>query len=431
MTELRIADDFALPLESVTQAIAILAKRRAGKSYTARKLVEQLHHTGQQVVIVDPKGDWWGVRTSADGQRAGLPILRLGGEHGDITITSSAGEALARFVVEERASILLDLSDFRKHEIANFMAHFLETLYRLKAREQYRTPLMLMVDEADAIAPQKAQPGEQRMLGAAEDIVRRGGQRGIGCAMVTQRPAVLNKNVLTQAQIIVALRTIAPQDLVAVNDWIDVHGSPEQRRELMASLPSLPVGTAWFWSPGWPTDAGIFRQVRVGSIETYDSGATPRPGEYREPPRALAEVDLSALREKLGAMIETAATEDPAALRRRIADLEQQLRAKPVAAQKVERVVERVEVPIVTAEQLRRLSDVADGLSAAAMRVIDAAGEVRAALVQARSLSPAASLTPFALPPTAKPAANVPMGMQLSAPGVATARKSLPSPPTR
>ena len=48
-----------------------------------------------------------------------------------------------------------------------------------------------------------------------EDIVRRGGQRGIGCTLVTQRSAVLNKNVLTQAQMLVVLRTIAPQDLAA------------------------------------------------------------------------------------------------------------------------------------------------------------------------------------------------------------------------
>jgi DNA helicase HerA-like ATPase len=62
--------------------------------------------------------------------------------------------------------------------------------------------MMLVIDEADAIAPQKPQKGEERMLGAAEDIVRRGGQRGIGCVLVTQRSAVLNKNVLTQAQIL-------------------------------------------------------------------------------------------------------------------------------------------------------------------------------------------------------------------------------------
>ena len=51
----------------MTESLSILAIKRARKSYTARKLVEQLHHARQQVVVVDPKGDWWGIRSSADG----------------------------------------------------------------------------------------------------------------------------------------------------------------------------------------------------------------------------------------------------------------------------------------------------------------------------------------------------------------------------
>ena len=69
--------------------------------------------------------------------------------------------------------------------------------------------------------------------------------RGIGVTLVTQRAAVLNKDVLTQAEVLIALHTIAPQDRDAIDAWIWVHGTPEQREELMASLPSLPIGTAW------------------------------------------------------------------------------------------------------------------------------------------------------------------------------------------
>src|SRR3982750_3658648 len=97
---LQIAEGLSVPIDVVTEAIAILAKRRVGKSYTARKIVEQLLGAGLQVVIVDPKSDWWGLRSSADGRRPGYPILIAGGEHGDVPIESGAGEVLARFVVE-------------------------------------------------------------------------------------------------------------------------------------------------------------------------------------------------------------------------------------------------------------------------------------------------------------------------------------------
>ena len=320
MKTLKIAKNLSLPLETVTQAIAILAKRRAGKSFTMRRIVEQLFAADQQVVIVDPKGDQWGIRSAADGRGPGLPIIILGGEHGDVPLESGSGELVAKLVVEERVSILLDISHFRKHEVATFMAAFLENIYRLKAQERYRTPLSLVIDESDAIAPQHPQKGEERMLGAAEDIVRRGGQRGIGCILVTQRSAVLNKNVLTQCQMIVALRTIAPQDLKAMDAWIQVHGEPEQRKILMESLPSLPVGDAWFWSPGWPTNEGIFKRVHVLPIETFDSGATPKPGEKPVNPKHVADIDLNALKRQMAATIEKAQADNPRALRKKIAE---------------------------------------------------------------------------------------------------------------
>jgi uncharacterized protein DUF87 len=331
MKQLHLAHGFHLPLDAVTQSIGILAKRRAGKSYTARRITEQLMAAKLQVVIVDPKGDWWGIRSAADGKSPGLPITILGGQHGDLPLEVNSGEVVAKLVVYECVSVLLDLSHFRKNEVATFMTGFMEAFYRLKANEQYRSPVMLVVDEADAIAPQKPYKGEERMLGAIEDIVRRGGQRGIGCLLITQRSAVLNKNVLTQVQVLVAMRTIAPQDLAAMDAWVDVHGTTEQRKVLMESLPSLPTGDAWFWSPGWPTEDGIFKRVHVLAIQTFDSGATPKPGEKRIAPKNLADVDLDALRRQMAETIERAKAEDPRELRKQIAELKKQVAAKAPA----------------------------------------------------------------------------------------------------
>ena len=322
---LKLASNLSLPVDAVTQSIAILAKRRAGKSYTARRIAEELVRAQQQIVIVDPKGDWWGIRYAADGRSPGLPIIVLGGEHGDLPLEANAGEVIANLSVEECVPLLLDLSSFRKNEVATFMTGFLETFYRLKAQEKYRTPVMLVMDEADAIAPQKPYKGEERMLGATEDIVRRGGQRGIGCLLITQRSAVLNKNVLTQTQVLVAMRTIAPQDLAAMNEWVDVHGTFEERRTLMDSLPALLTGNAWFWSPGWPSDSGIFKLVSILPISTFDSGATPKPGEKRINPKNPADVDLGALRRQMAATIEKKKAEDPKELQRQVRELKAKL----------------------------------------------------------------------------------------------------------
>jgi hypothetical protein len=114
------------------------------------------------------------------------------------------------------------------------------------------------------------------------------------------------------------------------------------------------VGTAWVWSPGWPTETGIFQRVRLDRRTTFDSGATPQPGQVRAAPRTLAEVDLKALRSRLDATVERAKADDPRELRRHIADLEHALRTRP-AAVRTEIVVERVEVPAVDAKTLEQL----------------------------------------------------------------------------
>lgn len=307
-----------MPLELVTQTVAILAKRGVGKSYTASIMAEEMLEANQQVVVIDPTGAWWGLRSSADGKRDGYPILVVGGDHGDIPLDESSGELLAGAIVERRFSAILDLSLLRKGAATRFMASFAETLYRLN-----REPVHLIVDEADAVAPQRVMNEEARCLGAMEDIVRRGRKRGIGCTLITQRPAVLNKNVLTQCEMLVALRLVHPKDIDAIEEWVNVHADPEQAKKMIASLPSLPVGTAWFWSPGW---GDVFECVRVRKRRTFDSSATPRPGETINPPSRLADVDVQALGVEISKLAERVKADDPRTLKRTIADLERQVR---------------------------------------------------------------------------------------------------------
>jgi len=149
-------------------------------------MVEEMMAAGLPVVIVDPVGVWWGLRSSATGTAEGLPVVIFGGDHADLPLAETAGELLADLVVDERVPAVLDLSTLSKSAGRRFMTDFAERLYH-----RNRDPLHLVLDEADAFAPQRTDPGGQRLLGAIEDLVRRGRARGIGVTLITQRPAVL------------------------------------------------------------------------------------------------------------------------------------------------------------------------------------------------------------------------------------------------
>lgn len=366
MNAITLSDTLSIPYEALTQTFAILAKRGAGKSYTALVLAEEMFPIGQ-IVVIDPVGVCWGLRSSADGQAPGLPILVLGGEHGDVSLESASGEAIAEFVVESGQSAVLDLSELSGNQMAQFMTGFAERLYQLKAKN--RSPLHLIIDEADAYAPQKPLPGEQRMLGAVDKIVRRGRARGLGVTLVTQRPAVISKNVLTQIEVLIALRTVAPQDRKAIEAWIEVHGSPQERDTLMASLPSLPVGTAWVWSPGW---LNVFQQVQIRQRRTFDSSATPKVGTVIVNPKTLAAVDLTELQRRISATAETGRARDMGGVRylkQRITELEQQLQT-------------RVEVPVFQAGELERLETVITQMQKLGNHLIEMANEMQGLLQQ-------------------------------------------------
>lgn len=414
MSDLRIAAGLSLPLDAVTQTFGILARKGAGKTYTANVFAEELIGHGLPVVIIDPLGAFWGLRSSADGEKPGLPVTILGGDHGDVPLEPAAGKIIAELVVEQPGAYILDLSAFESNAAQDrFVTAFAERLYRLKA--QHREPLHLIVDEADSFAPQRPMPGQQAMLGAFEAIVRRGRIRGLGVTLITQRPAVLNKNVLTQIEVLVVLQITGPQDRKAIDEWVAGNGTKEERDELVASLAGLQVGEAWFWSPAW---LQVFKRVQVRRRKTFDSSKTPEPGEVVAP-RRMATVDLEKLRERMAGAIAKAEAEDPRKLQARIRELEQTNRvmAEAMASPTEPEVrIERVEVPGLNGE-VQELRDVVDRLVGFGEQMTDVGARIvaaidRAAVANAAPAAPgrvAVAPTPAPRPirqPSAPPAAQ-------------------------
>ena len=313
-TKLHISPDLAFPLDVVTQTNAVLGNRGSGKTYGASVLAEEMLGAKQQLVVVDPLGVWWGLRSSSNGKEAGYAILIVGGEHADVPLEEAGGKLAADFIVDSGQSVILDLVLLRKGAQKRFMLDFAEQLYH-----RNRQALHVMVDEADAFAPQRPQRGDERLLGAIEDWVRRGRARGIGVTLITQRSAVLNKNVLELAETLFLFRTTGPRSIDAIMAWVEHHGVEAQAEEMLAELPKLPRGDAFIWSPGY---LGVFERVSVRERRTFDSSATPKPGERRVEPKTTAPVDLEKLTSEMKASAQRAKENDPKELRARIAALE-------------------------------------------------------------------------------------------------------------
>lgn len=366
-------------LNGVTQTFAILAQKGKGKSYTASVTAEEMLKAGQQIVVLDPTGAWFGLQSSADGRSEGFPVVVFGGDHANVPLEQGAGEIIAQAIVEKGFSAIIDLSLFRKNETSRFVTLFLETLYRLN-----RKPVHLFIDEADDLCPQKPYGDEAKMVGAVEDVVKRGRKKGIGCTLITQRPADLAKQVLTQCEVLITLGLNHPRDIDAIKEWIAVHANPQTAKEMIASLPSLPRGKAWIWSPGW---GDLFELVSIRRRETFDSGATPKPGETIAQPKKLAPIDIEALGKTIAETVERKKADDPKELRAKIVKLERELAAKPVAAKAVTET-KTVEVPVLKDGQLKRAESILEKLVALRDSLSEPIKELSAACAKVNAPAP-------------------------------------------
>lgn len=273
-----------VPRRALESHTGVLGKTGTGKTYTARGLAEMMLDAGRQVVIVDPTGAWWGLRSDYE-----IPIF--GGAHGDVEINDKAGDAVAAVIFEQGTSAIVDLSAMTGGAQRRFMTAF---AHRVREEKISRDPaaFYLILDEADEFLPQTLQPDMMNLFGDLKWMVRRARVRGVRVMMVTQRPAEIAKSVLTQIETLIVHRLTAPQDRKAIEEWVKGHSDPGAAKEVLSSLASLDRGEAWIWAP----DLDILKRSRIPANRSYDSSATPDASTGPVTAPALASLDLSAIR---------------------------------------------------------------------------------------------------------------------------------------
>lgn len=276
--------------------ICILGRKGSGKTYAAKGLVERLLKRGRRVIIIDPMNVWAGLRVGADGVSAGFPVLIVGGAGGDIPVLDTSAEGGARVgrcLLGCEVSVVLDVSEQRRPENMSFVAAVLREIYEGHTGE----PLWIVLEEADMWAPQAARSSEaQAVLAEVEMMARRGRSKGLRLISVTQRPARLHKDVLSQFDTMAVLAMPGLQDRRAIRDWME--GVTDEAESVFASLPSLSVGEGWVWTPR----ERVLSQEKFPAITTLDTSATPGVGSRRSHRGGLDDEALSRLREVFAAV---------------------------------------------------------------------------------------------------------------------------------
>lgn len=322
---------FRFPAGVLAQHTAVLGKTGSGKTSTAKLMIEQVVPDGARVCILDPlKSDWWGITSSADGKRAGLPFVILGGPHGHVPLHSSAGEAIGKVVANGSLPLsIIDMADFEGGGLQRFFVDFAETLYKRNKGVVY-----LVIEEAHEFAPKERSGigAENMAIHWAKKLATGSRTKGIRLIVASQRTQALHNALIGSCDTMIAHRMTAPADQKPVLDWLKANAGKDAAQQVADSFSNIKTGSAYLASG----EAKIFEFVSFPLIQTYDNTKTPDGKTAAQATVNTAKVDISQLTSVIGEAVKEAKANDPAELRKQIAELQRQIKATPAAAAPVD-----------------------------------------------------------------------------------------------
>lgn len=310
------------PEAALSQHAIALGKTRSGKSSKVRIAVEWLLYYQRPVTIIDRKGDWWGLKSSADGKSEGFPIVIFGGKHADVPLHPRAGGAVAELLSGSKRSAILDLKGWSPSEATQFYIDFVAKTFQLQDGGERH----IVIPEIHNFAPKGRvmSPKVGEMLHWTSVLASEGQGMGLILLLDSQRPQKVHNDVLTSCETLIACRVVHAADRGAIKDWIDGNGDPKIGQQMLSELANMPRTDAYVWSP--EVEFGPTR-ITWKMFETFDSFKPQPPNQKKL--KGWADVDLEEIAGKLGAIVEEHRASDPLELKKEIARLKKELTAIP------------------------------------------------------------------------------------------------------
>ncbi|WP_136687945.1 ATP-binding protein [Halorhabdus amylolytica] len=323
----------SLPVvEVLTGRGFITGKSGSGKSNSASVIAENLLDKGFGLLIVDIDGEYYGLKEEYE-------ILHVGAdEECDIQVTTDHAGKLATLALEQNVPIILDVSSFLDEDEARELLTAVARQLFAKAKK-CKQPFLLLVEEIHEYIPENGGLDEcGKML---IKIGKRGRKHGLGVTGISQRPADVKKDFITQCDWLVWHRLTWNNDTNVVRRILDA--------EYADAVEDLDDGEA-FLMTDW---AETVQRVQFHRKQTFDAGATPGLEDFERPDLKSVSDDLVSELESISEQREE--TEDRIAELReeldkknsRIAELEAELQdardMSRMADQFVDALVEHVE----------------------------------------------------------------------------------------
>ncbi len=249
----------------------VTGKSGSGKSNTASVVCEKLLDSGYGILIVDIDGEYYGLKEEYE-------ILHVGAdEECDLQVGVEHAGKIAELALEQNVPIILDVSSFLDESNAREL--LTEVTKQLFAKEKkLKQPFLMLVEEVHEYIPEGGGVDEcGRML---IKVSKRGRKHGLGIVGISQRPADVKKDFITQCDWLVWHRLTWNNDTKVVGRILG--------GEYADTIEEMNAGEG-FLMTDW--DESI-RRIQFERKRTFDAGATPGLDDFERPELKSVSGDL-------------------------------------------------------------------------------------------------------------------------------------------
>lgn len=234
-----------------TGRTCVIGASGSGKSYAVGVICEELCKNQVPFAIVDTEGEHSGLKEKYE-------VVTVGDDEACDLQWSTVDLGQLASQAPDIAPLILDVSETENPKEA--VGTLLTGIYG--EVERRRTPYLIIVEEADRFIPQN---GER--LPIFGEVARRGRKRGVGLMVCTQRPSLVDKNILSQCGNQLIGKLVIKNDLQAVAQFFSGHDLPKH-------LTTLEAGK--FFAMGGLSS--VPRAVTIRKKDTRHGGSTPKLG---------------------------------------------------------------------------------------------------------------------------------------------------------
>jgi len=264
--ELKLSPELFIDLTSApfkTEGFQIFVggKTGAGKSYTLSVVLEEAHRAGIPFVYLDPHGEGYTLSELGDdvviiSNRVGIPV------HVDAI-------PVYLDILKAGKSMVFDLSALY-FENERLFAEFSEEFIR-KFRAEWasiRSYILLCIDEIHVFAPQKPMRGETDRVKMFGKMASEGRKLGIMLCTATQRPALVDKTAISQANVRLVGKLEKSHDF---NAYADDVPKDERGKKQISFRDTKGLSSGTFYA----IVGDNVLKTKIRKRMTTDAGATP------------------------------------------------------------------------------------------------------------------------------------------------------------